>query len=387
MTSEPLFPPLKAPTAEALNRLCAAIERVFPVPDHFVRAIPADIALLSRLLTSERSQRRDGYLTNPRFLSAYTRYFLPWNVFRLTRLFSSSAVSSELHAVLHEGATIIDLGSGPLSLPLALWTAFPELQNYAFTLYAVDAARKALAAGKRLFANTAGTDTPWHIITRQGRFGALCDIPPADLVTAVYMINEVTAAIPQADTAALSARAHQFAVQLIRLCAREGAILVVEPGIPRSAQFISMLKSAFEMQGFYAALPCPPESTCCMRGGKRGAKWCHFSFGTEDAPPALHEVSWRAHLPKEKAVLSFLLVRRTAARRHTSGHAIRVISDPFPLHGGCIGRYACSQAGMILLRGADALVQLGSGTQILCDEHRFAGKDPKSGALIMDFPA
>ena len=51
--------------------------------------LPKNILELSHTLTDERTERRLGYMNQPATLSAYTHYYLWWNLVRLTRLFSN----------------------------------------------------------------------------------------------------------------------------------------------------------------------------------------------------------------------------------------------------------------------------------------------------------
>jgi hypothetical protein len=392
-----------------LSELLSSIGKTFPVPAQFVRAIPKDIAGLSRLLTSARPERKDGYLGVPRNFSAYIRYFLPWNIYKLCKLFSSDELSRSIKNLFTDNTVITDLGSGPLSVPLALWCAFPGLHKK-MTVYAVDQNKNTLKAGRELFTSFAGMNS-WKIVTICERIESDFKTPPANLVTAAFTLNEAVEKIPQADTAALGKLAKKTALRLIKRTEQAGAILIVEPGVPRSAQFLSLLKEAFEELGFFARFPCPLETNCCMRGGRRGSKWCHFVFDTDDAPDLLQETSAQAGLPKERAALSFLFLQNVStgntstplcadsvplpihsapfsadsAQNRKAGCAIRVISEAFRLPENKMGRYCCSPSGLLLIRGAAAvIIRHTSGTLLKPDTVRFAGKDRKSGAVIVD---
>lgn len=56
------------------------------------------------------------YWTNQRLLSAYFHYFMVWNLIRLCRLFPKLDFGT-----IPQKANFIDLGSGPLTIPLALF--------------------------------------------------------------------------------------------------------------------------------------------------------------------------------------------------------------------------------------------------------------------------
>ena len=141
------------------------------------------------------------------------------------------------------------------------------------------------------------------------------------------------------------------------------------------------------------------------------ARWCHFAFGTEDAPRELHALSAAAKLPKERAVLSFMLAgpagdekreqdtspggrQRAAYQHHTV--PVRVISDCFPLSesfgrgerrerangGKAWGRYGCAERGLVLLTGDRNSVEA-ARSGMLTDVSLSGGAvDARSGALI-----
>jgi hypothetical protein len=57
-----LFPPLSADVRALVDSVPPLVNRVFPLPSQFRRALPDDIAELSRLLTSNRASRTASYL-------------------------------------------------------------------------------------------------------------------------------------------------------------------------------------------------------------------------------------------------------------------------------------------------------------------------------------
>jgi hypothetical protein len=120
-----------------------------------------------------------------------------------------------------------------------------------------------------------------------------------------------------------------------------------------------------------------------MRGGRKGVKWCHFTLQTADAPPALRELSERSGLPKEKATLSFLFLKKGEPGGGERG--IRVISERFALEGGAAGRYGCGREGLILIRGAPReLRSLTPGTLLCPPPGELTRRDAKSGAFVVE---
>jgi hypothetical protein len=352
------------------------------------------VAELSRLLTARRGSRPLSYLGRPAYLSAYLRYFLPWNLYRLCRLLPALPLS------LNDGDAVVDLGSGPLTLPAALWISRPGLRDRALEFRCVDRAAPALEAGKRLFTALSGGAAPWIIKTIKAAAGKGSGGPPARLTTAVNFFNELYEDMPHSDSAGLRRFADQQARLLKALTAQEGALLVVEPGVPRSGEFIAALRAALLEQGRRPAAPCPHAGPCPCPGGKSSGgkgRWCHFAFETRDAAPALLKLSATAGLPKERAVLSFLSCgpARSATPGLSAAAALpaRILSDPFPVKSGgagggsgaVFGRYGCCEKGLALLRGSRALMMsCEAGTLAELAFSGTEGRDPKSGALVFD---
>ncbi|MBQ7158670.1 MAG: hypothetical protein IJS09_04485, partial [Treponema sp.] len=162
------------------------------------------IKRLSHELTDERTSRRVGYMNDTSFVSAYISYFMWWNLVRLTRLFA--ALPREVFA-LSDGDVVLDVGSGPLTVPIALWLARPELRTKKLTVYCMDLSQTALASGEELFlsiaaktiasgSNGAGkklgdtTIEPWNIVRVRGELGTRIK-EKAALVTCANVCNEL----------------------------------------------------------------------------------------------------------------------------------------------------------------------------------------------------
>jgi hypothetical protein len=420
-----LFPRLDAETRTFMNRLCPLIEECFPLPRRYRRGsagpggkvppdLAKDVAELSRVFTSARSERDGAYIGKPAFLSAYLRYFLPWNVYRLCRLLPA------LPLALKDHDAVTDIGSGPLTLALALWMSRPELRRTKLEFRCIDQTGAVLEAGKKLFSALVrpnGQETgqtngcPWTIKTirgglrRNGTLSAVIRGKPAALVAAVNLFNEVAQDISPLDSAALKLFAGKQGRLLSSLTDSSGAVLVAEPGVPSSGELIACLREAFLKQGRPPVSPCTHENACPLPGGRvrRGhgaagkARWCHFAFDTEDAPPELHRLSAAAGIPKERAVLSFLLagpVGTPGKQAQGTVLPVRIISDPFPIGAppradrgqgkgtDRYGRYGCSEKGLILAAGTrETTEEAESGALMEMDFPLPEKRDTKSGAL------
>ena len=422
-----LFLPLPEETRRVLDRLSGLVDEVFPLPGRFRAGLKRDVAELSRLLTSGREDRGVSYLGKPALLSAYLRYFLPWNIYRLCRLFTT------LPLVLKSHDAVNDFGAGPLTLAAALWISRPELRSVPLEFRCVDRTAAVLEAGKKFFAALSAETTggsgncPWETRLIRGELwtkgarnfgsrqpgGLSVEIrgKPAALSAAVNVYNEMFWDFSPVDTEGLRSFAGNQARLLSSLTASSGSVLVVEPGIPRSGEFISLLRSSLIKEGRPPLSPCVHPGPCPLPGGRARAendssarnspyrkaggkaKWCHFAFDTEDAPKELHKLSAAAALPKERAVLSFILAGPVSPGAKTgpepakvvSGRPvkIRIVSDSFPVNDTW-GRYGCSERGLVLVTGKrENLDASPSGAQ---EELPVIDglKDAKSGALMVN---
>ena len=313
-------------------------------------------------------------------LSSYAYYFLWWNLFRLTSVFS--ALDENVFSFLHDESVCLDIGSGPLSVPLALYLARPELRAVKLTWYCMDTSQNALALGENLLLscaarlqnaqsadNAEGADGfCWRIVRVKGEIGTPIK-QKASFITCANMFNELYWNTSQP----LEAEAKKYAARLFSYGAQkpdgksECAFFVAEPGIPRAARFISLLRAAMLRKNMSCVSPCPHENECPM-DGKKGGKWCHFILDTETAPFALKKLSEKAGLAKERAAISFIFTRPEALSRNPKAeHAekrdadgktaaadkipyrMRICSDPIALPEHKTGRYACAPWGLTLV--------------------------------------
>ena len=344
-------------------------------------ALPKIIRELSHQMTDDRGARRLGYMNEKTFLSAYIRYFSWWNLVRLTRLFSNLDFD-----FLRDGDICLDIGSGPLTLICALWLARPELRAKKLVWYALDISQGALAAGEEVFLSLAAKTggAPWKIVKVKGELGTAIK-QKARFVSCANMFNEVI----QKQSEPPDYIAKKYSQALFKYVdfsdGTEPALLLVEPGVPKSARFVSLMRDAFIRRGLAISAPCPHKKECPMdgrRAGQSGAsgKWCNFAFDTDGAPKKLLALSAKAGIPKERAVLSFVFARQSDASPKSSGR-IRIASDIIripaaePGQKPRVGHYACSECGLLLALSSGGR-RVYSGDLL---ELENAGK-PKNGA-------
>ena len=399
-------------------------------------ALYGKIKNLSHQLTDDRGSRRLGYMNEAASISAYISYFMWWNLVRMTRLFANlpkSAFESLAHS---EKPVALDVGSGTLTVVIALWLARPELRSKKINWYCLDLSQTALSAGADLYlaiaAKTikgeslplapAGTPSsatpsagtprsapptntePWNIIRVKGALGTSIK-EKADFISCANVFNEIL----QRNEQPTDFLAKKYTGDLLSYLKNEdSSVLLVEPGDPHSARFISLMRDALIRRDFLPVAPCPHSAECPMAGRTHGrttnaqgknAKWCNFAFDAETAPNSLLKLSERAGLQKERASLSFVVAKNTrhselvsesdnARNDEQNGEQsktfIRIASDFIrlpDLHKS--GYYACSRFGLLLAID-EHHIQPKNGELLQIKTPEFLDEiDQKSGALIV----
>lgn len=381
------------------------------------------IKKLSHELTDDRGSRRLGYMNNAESVSAYIAYFMWWNLVRLTRLFANLPKKS---FNLSENSVAIDIGSGPLTVVIALWLARPELRSKKITWYCMDLSQTALSQGEELYLSivaktialmkssknpedvkNAEKIEAWKIIRVKGALGTEIK-EKADLITCANAFNEIIQNNEMPTDFLAKKYSGEIEKYMMDSADSTKTVLLVEPGDPHSARFISLMRDAFIRRDFLPIAPCTHCEECPMAGrtgGKstvngKSAKWCNFGFDTEDAPAKLLKLSEKANLPKERAVLSFVLLQKKSEEerkadiekqkrfeeKNTSSKRFRIrIASNFiklpELHKS--GYYACSELGLLLAVDMTNIhPKNGELLEIPLPQEKLE-KDSKSGAKIL----
>lgn len=386
-----------------------------------ISLLPKQIRELSHELTDERGNRHLGYMNKTTTVSAYIYYYMWWNLIRLTKLFSNIP---EKYFLLNDGDVCLDIGSGPLTVPIALFLAHPELRTKKLTWYCTDISSIALTEGENLFLTIAAKlkCEPWKIIRVKGELGTSIK-QKASLITAANVFNEIVE--DQEMPPDFLSKKYTEKLLAYTDTSKKSSLLIIEPGVPKTARFISLLRDSLMRKNYFPVSPCTHCDSCPMEG-KRGGKWCNFAFSTDDAPVALKKLSEAAHLPKERAVLSYIFATNdssfkpetslesdsssataassengthssstaasSANRRHIPAEkvSLRIASDsihlPANFENGVpysrTGYYACSSKGLLLVITKQ---NLHSGEEFVIEwKEKNLTKDKKTGALTVE---
>jgi ribosomal protein RSM22 (predicted rRNA methylase) len=196
-------------------------------------------------------------------------------------------------------ANLLDVGAGPGTASWAAAKAFASLQS--FTLLDANAALRRLALDL-----ARGSDRLSAMRYDQGDAGAkLADTPPADLVVASYLINEL-------DDAARAELAD------LMWAKTRDTLLVIEPGTPAGTRRILDLRRRLIAQSAHVVAPCPHDGECPLVA----PDWCHF---TQRLPRSrAHKQLKAAELPYEDEKFIYLALSRAPV---TPRHA-RVLRQP-----------------------------------------------------------
>ena len=376
----PLFTPLSAELRTFLERLPELLDQVMPLRGAHRKDLPDAVLELSSLLTAERSGLALPYWSSPRLTSAYLRYFLPWNLIRLGRFLPSLPLP-----VPPPGALVLDLGSGPLTLPLALWLALPAWREIPLDVLAVDASVQPMELGRRLFALVA-SNSPWRIRTlRAPLHKALYEAHGTPfLITAGNVLNELAEHKERHGEASQAERLAEMAGRMSARLTENGAILCVEPGTRLGGTVLEQLRAGAMEARLQPVSPCPHDGECPLLGRRGvGSGWCHALMDNDGAPSWLQQLTEAAHLGKSSLSLAHMLLRRVDEKEERATESVsqaRVLSDAFAVPGLGLARYACTGQGLVLLAASAGAAQ---GALARIRPSRPPRRDAKTGAAVM----
>ncbi|MGI5058892.1 small ribosomal subunit Rsm22 family protein [Treponema pectinovorum] len=349
---------------------------------------------LSHQLTDERNSRRLGYMNDSAHIAAYINYFMWWNLVRLTRLFSNLPKNS---FNLNDGDICLDIGSGPLTVPVALWLSCPELRAKKLTFYVLDLSQNALALGEEIYLAIAAktlkqNEEPWKIVRIKGGIGTSIKEKP-NLITCANVFNEIAQNSEMPSDFLAKKYTQEIESYFEKDCEKEQTVFVVEPGVPYAARLVSLMRDSFIRQNFMPVSPCPHIHSCPMEGrttANPAGKWCNFAFNTETAPEELLKFSKKANLPKERAVLSYVLSKRSKQEYKTPNDknlVLRVASDFIRLPElKKNGYYCCSEIGLVMAVDiSNSRPENGDLLKVKMPKNiENLGRDKKSGALFVN---
>ena len=358
----------------------AVLDVVMPLSGTHRRDLPEAVRTLSALLTFERSALHRPYWSAPRLTSAYLRYFLPWNLIRLIRLLPGLKLPPPKPEAL-----LADLGSGPLTWPLALWLSFPDWRDVPLHITAVDSSDRALDLGREIFRRLA-PDSPWRIHTLRAPLHKALRILRGRpwLITLGNVLNELAGQPGKnrddrnGDDASLTGVLTELAGILAGLLEEGGAVCAMEPGTRLGGLVLEQLRAGGIAAGLHPGSPCTHAGPCPLLE-RPGRGWCHAILDTGQTPAWLHELAQTAGLAKTALSLSHLVLHAKRPPEREPGLA-RILSGPFAVPDLGLARYACTSQGLALIATPGAVPQ---GSVVRVRPLRPPRTDARSGARIV----
>ena len=280
---------------------------LFPLPAPLQQAIQSELARFTPAQLREISAAlsiayRQGAATPKLSTEIYRAAYL------LTRL---PATYAAVKAVLYElklrwpeftPLRLLDLGAGPGTAWWAAGTTFANLKTT--VLFERDAGFVAL--GKRLVLGS-GYPSEWRVADLKKS----TELPPADLVTLAYALNELDITTQTA----LLKRVRQTDAQ---------AFAIIEPGTKTGFANILRAREELLQLGAYILAPCPHADACPMAAQD---DWCHFAQRLERSTQ--HRHAKNAALGYEDEKYSYLIVSRQPVTPAPS----RIVRHPLKLKG------------------------------------------------------
>jgi len=362
--NHPFFTKIDPFVMQGLSQVSKILDRIMPMNAAQKRDLPYACKDLSEELTSDRDALSRPYWSSPRLMSAYMHYFLPWNLIRLSRLFPALNLGKNPAEPL-----ILDLGSGPLTLPIALWLSRKDLRQKPVTIVCSDIAPQPLNLGRILFDELRKELDPqseWKIHTmRTPLFKALKQVRGNPwLITMGNILNEGE----EKKSHPIQKQINQIITDAKNILREDGKIFAVEPGTRQGARVLSILRESatqlkaeidddyddyndddykddykddpnfqdnnndkhsdydkasdndeyedyddgiLEEAPFIALSPCTHNEDCPLSGHSRqgikfNSAWCHFNSPADYVPTSLRQLSQRAGMDKDSISLSFL---------------------------------------------------------------------------------
>lgn len=332
---------------------------------------------LSAMLTNERTELVKPYWTSSRLTAAYTSFFLPWNLIRLTQLFPYL----ELPRV-EENDIVIDLGSGPLTAIIALWISRPDYREMKLNVIASDTAGKPMEIGQAILKKLAEKlETPFNWTLQLEKKNAVqavknnalnIDRKPKLLMSAnVFNEIETRQGLQKNEVRTFF---NDYTKDVKNLLAEDGAYLAIEPGNRQGGRITTIIREQSIRNEIYPYSPCPHPFECPILNNPHLKTWCHLQCPTY-APTWLKEISKEAKLERDNLSISFVLLK--PFYEGVFSNTGRIISNAFlvPELGRC--RYLCSDRGLLLLPQSANLPHSALVSITLTDK-----RDKKSRAYI-----
>lgn len=222
---------------------------------------------MRRFLGPDRAELPPDYMDEGAFLQAYLRYYLPLHLPELPWVLTQA---EHWGLQIQPKSRVLDLGSGPgtLSLALAMWAKQRRLENLDLTL--VDRSKKALDLAMELLkiADPELRPSLWH--HELGKKTKLKGAAPYDWIMAGHVFNEWGLGREDLENK------KSFLDQVMRYLMHERSVMVIiEPPLREPTTDLMALRDFWVRElGGHVLLPCPSGTERCPALKSR-LGWCY----------------------------------------------------------------------------------------------------------------
>jgi ribosomal protein RSM22 (predicted rRNA methylase) len=266
------------------------------------RRTAALTARAGHLMATYRSGRLPGkpIITTDEDAAAYAAYRMPATV---------AAAAAAIHQTRKSlpgwaPARLLDLGAGTGGTAWATVEQLPSIRSVTLLEQSAEAA----GLGRAILA-ASGSEALRHADWRRWRLAASSGqvpppLPAADLVTAAYLLGE------------LSSQQQRELVELTMAAA--SVIVFIEPGTPAGYRRVLAARSQLLAGGFTLVAPCPHQLTCPL---DVPGDWCHFAARVQRS--AIHRQAKGGELSYEDEKFSYVAATRGLGDSRPAARIVR----------------------------------------------------------------
>jgi len=309
-------------------------------PDE-LKALAADVARLSSLLTREREDLPDAYLKDRKLRQAYFLYFIPSNLAKIHLPLRELSLHHKT-ILSKERLSILDIGSGPGTATLGALDFFSQQGKRPLLQFtAVDQVGENLKDAENLFRSwrdRTGINASLRTI-RSGVEKAMDRLSgdQYDIIVLSNVLNELF----HGDADRVAKRTLFLKNILHRLLTPDGSCVIIEPALRETSRELLMVGDGLLEEGFSIYSPCFGNGKCPALANPKD--WCHEDVPW-DPPEIVKEIDSRIGLRKDSLKFSYIVLRKDGLSLTDiyGEHSFRVVSEPL-VSKGKIEFYICGR--------------------------------------------
>ena len=321
-----------------------------PLTGTELKALAANVARLSSLLTRERETLPAAYLKDEGLRRAYLLYFLPSNLYKIhIPLRELSLHPSNL--LSKERLRILDIGSGPGTAILGIMDFFSAKgKRPVLEFTAIDQVKENLRDSEALFGLfRERVPLVATLKTIKSSVEMVASFPkgPYDIIVLSNILNEVA----HSDEDRTSKRVAILKTVLSDLLAADGSCIIIEPALRQTSRDMVEVRDSLMHEGFCVYSPCLMGENCPALQNPKD--WCHEDIPWE-FPEIVREVDRLTGLRKDSLKFSYLVIRKDglSIKDIYGDSSFRVVSESL-VSKGKIEFYVCGKEGRRMVTRLD----------------------------------